>query len=133
MSHAALKLTDRLTADERDSAARIRGSGALLHSGGAPVGARSFSGASFDPARHGRSATTRGTWRVYATGRVQAHRSAWRTDRKHRFWNTCMPYPYPTVLQHCHALALLHGTGDHRAMAGGLRPAEFREHGANGK
>jgi hypothetical protein len=39
----------------------------------------------------------------------------------------------PTVLQHCHALALLHGTGDHWALAGGFRPAEFREHGANGK
>ncbi len=39
----------------------------------------------------------------------------------------------PTVLQHCHALALLHCTGDHWAMAGGFRPAEFREHGANGK
>jgi hypothetical protein len=39
----------------------------------------------------------------------------------------------PTVLQRCHALALLHGTGDHRAMAGGFGPAEFREHGANGK
>jgi hypothetical protein len=111
MFHAALKPTDRLTADEWDSATRRE---------------------SEDRVRYCILAV-RQLAPGHSVAQVQAHRSAWRTDRKHRFWNTCMPYPYPTVLQHCHALALLHGTGDYRAMAGGLRPAEFREHGANGK
>jgi hypothetical protein len=46
MSHAALKVSDRLTADERHNAARPESEDRVrCHSGGEPVGARPFRGA----------------------------------------------------------------------------------------
>lgn len=85
MSHAALKLTDRLTADEWDSATRRE---------------------SEDRVRYCILAV-RQLAPSHSVAQVQAHRSAWRTDRKHRFWNTCMPsltrlfYSTATLWHYC--------------------------------